>query len=457
MREETLKNHSFEKAVDILRGCLAGAGGEYELFFMDEDGISAESKGGAVDSLKVKRGHGVGIRVILEGRVGFAYSSLLESEALRETVKKAVSLSALTESDAFMDIPGGRDQPLEAPTGIYDDSYAPDLTEEVIERAALVEEGARAFSKEVARVRNASYQERRISTRLINSKGVDVQESATFYTGHVTAVAQRGDEAQMGWDMGLGHLREKVDPYKTGASAANRAVRMLGARTIKTEVLPAVLENTVVSELLGALSSSFLGDNLFKGKSMLQDTCGEKVFSGLVNIIDDGSMSGGWSTSSFDGEGLPMQETSLVADGVVQGYLYDSYWAARMKTVSTGNAVRGGYMGSPGVGVTNLYMEAAPGAVSIEDLFHEAGRGLFITELMGVHTINPVTGDFSLGASGMWIEDGALQYPVRGLAISGNLLRVFGAVAALGSDMRFFGPIGAPGILINELEASGAK
>lgn len=456
MSKKAADDHIFTGAADTLRGLLAGAADEYELFFMDEDGISAESRDGAVDSLKVTRGHGVGVRVILEGRAGFAYTSLLESAALQETVKKAISLSALSMSDTFMSIPGGTVQIPETPLDVYDDSYSPDSAPGVIERAVLVEEGARAFSKEVARVRNAAYRERRIQRRLVNSKGLDVGESATFYTGHVTAVAERGGEAQMGWDMGLNHLREKVDPYETGASAAARAVRMLGARAIKTAKLPAVLENTVVCELLEALSSSFLGDNLFKGKSMLRDKAGEKVFSGLVNICDDGTMRGGWSTSRFDAEGLPTGKTPLVREGVVEGYLYDSYWAARLKAASTGNAVRGGFMDSPGVGLTNLYMEASATPCTLEDHFCEAGCGLFITELMGVHTINPVTGDFSLGASGMWIEGGELQYPVRGLAVSGNLLRLFGTVEAVGSDMRFLGPIGAPSILINELEASGA-
>ncbi len=455
-REKIMDKNIFTSAADTLVKSLAGSGGEYELFFINEEGISAESKDRAVDSLNIKKSAGVGVRVILEGRVGFAYSSILEVEELRDTAQKALSLCALTESDAYMSIPECGGGFTEEPLDVYDDSYEPDLAEGVIERAVLVEEGAKAYSAEVVRVRNATYQERRVQSRLLNSKGADVSERATFFTGHVTAVAERGGEAQMGWEMSLDHLRDNVAPYETGVSAAKRAVRMLGARTIKTARLPAVLENTVVCELLEALSSSFLGDNLSKGKSMLRDKLGEKIFSDVVNIVDDGILRGGWSTAAFDAEGVPQQKTPLVSDGVVRAYLYDSYWAARMKAATTGNAVRGGYTGAPGLGVTNLYMETAQSAGSLEDLFSSAGRGLFITELMGVHTINPVTGDFSLGASGLWIEGGELQYPVRGLAVSGNLLRLFGAVAATASDMRFLGSIGAPSILINELEASGA-
>ncbi len=456
MKENPLDDQIFIGPADSLMGLLKGRADEYELFFMDDDGVSAESRGEVVDSLKVHSGHGVGVRVILDGRPGFAFSSDFSTRALEETVKNALSGSLGTDRDAFMTIPKAGGGTIAEASGVYDDSYAPGLADAAIEGAILVEKGAMEYSDEVARVRKASYQASRVRTRVLNSKGVDAGQSATFYTAHVTAVAERGDEAQMGWDMALNHLGKNVDPYQAGRGAAVRAVRMLGARSITSEKLPAVLENTVVCELLEVLSGSFLGDNLAKGKSMLRDKVGEKVFSGAVNIWDDGSMSGGWSTSSSDAEGLAVQKTALVKDGVLQGYLFDSYWAAKMKAVSTGNAVRSGYMDTPGVGITNLYMEVPSGAGTIEDLFGEAGRGLFITELLGVHTINPVTGDFSLGASGLWIEGGKLRYPVRGLAIAGNLLKLFNRVIAASSEMRFLGSIGAPGILIKELEASGS-
>jgi len=456
MKEKNSDDDIFSGPAGVLLGLLDGRVKEYELFFMDEDGVSAESKEYAVDSLKVQGGHGVGVRVIMGGRPGFAYASDFDSKALDGLVNNAIASSKGTDSDDFMTIPVGNGLAGSEAPGVYDDSYSPGLSEEAIEGALLVEKGAREFSDEVVRVRKASYSGRCLRSRVINSKGVDVSEKATYYTAHVTAVAERGDEAQMGWDMSLNHMRKKVDPYQAGRGAADRAVRMLGARSIASEKLPAVLENTVVCELLEALSGSFLGDNLAKGKSMLRDKVGKKVFSGLVNIWDDGAMRGGWSTSNSDAEGLATQKTSLVKDGIVEGYLFDSYWAAKMKTASTGNASRSGYMNTPGVGITNLYMEVPPEAGTLDDLFCEAGRGLFITELLGVHTINPVTGDFSLGASGLWIEGGKTLYPVRGLAIAGNLLSLFGKIIATSTDMRFLGSIGAPDILIEELEASGS-
>ncbi len=445
----------FEEAAAALKGFLAGCGCAYEMFFMEDDGIGAESKDGAVDALKARRGRGVGLRVIRGRRPGFAYASTFEKDALKELVERALAASDGADEDEALFFPAPPEAYPEV-RGICDETGQGGGAEAVIEKAVLVEKGAMEISDEIRRVRKASFDSRRISTRVINSEGVDAAHRATYYTAQVMAVAERGDEAQMGWDMGLSHRGGDIDALKVGREAAERALRLLGARTIKTARLPAVLENTVVCELLEALSGSFLGDNLFKGKSMLRDRAGDKVFSDIVSIWDDGLLEGGWATAQADAEGLPMEKTCLVERGVVKGYLFDSYWAARMNARSTGNASRSGYASSPGVGLTNLYMDPAEGAGSLEDLFSEAGRGLFITELMGVHTINPVTGDFSLGAGGLWIEGGELRYPVRGLAVAGNLLKLFEKVLATARDMRFLGSVGAPSILISELEASGS-
>jgi len=445
----------FSEPAEVLSGLLRERGLAYEIFFVENEGVGAESKGGAVEGLKGRRGRGLGLRVIKNNRPGSAYSSALDSKALLETVERAASGAMVTDEDRGLFF--ARGQPLRArASGVYDDSSESMDAGLAIERAVLVEKGAMESSGEITRVRKASFESQSISTRVLNSEGVDAWHRATYYTAQVMAVAERGGEAQMGWDIGLSHMESGVDPLKVGRGAAMRAQRMLGARTMETARVPAVLENTVVCELLEALSGSFLGDNLFKGKSMLRDRAGERVFSRVVNILDDGLLDEGWATAPADAEGLPTEKTPLVEDGVVRGYLFDSYWGARMKARSTGNASRSGYMDTPSVGITNLYMEAAPGAGSLEDLFREAGRGLFITELMGVHTINPVTGDFSLGAGGIWIEDGGLEYPVRGLAVAGNLLSLFEKVEATAGDVRFLGPVGAPSILISELEASGA-
>ncbi len=447
--------HRFDEAAEALRGMLEGRGCAYEIFFEEDEGLGAEAKDGTVDALKVRHGSGVGVRVIRGRRPGFAYAGALDIDALADTVERALDASNGADEDEALSFPA---PPATYPDvcGTCDGADFAGKTESVVERAILVEKGALERSPEIRRVRKASFDGRLISTRVINSEGVDVSQTATYYTAQVMAVAERDGEAEMGWDMAFSHSAGGLDPGKVGAEAAERALRLLGARSMETARLRAVLENTVVCELLEALSGSFLGNNLFKGKSMLMGRLGEKVFSDIVNIWDDGLLEGGWGTSSADSEGMPMEKTCLVEAGVVRGFLFDSYWAGRMKARPTGNASRAGYAATPGVGITNLYMEPAQGAVPLEELFEEAGSGIFITELMGVHTINPVTGDFSLGASGLRIEGGALATPLRGLAIAGNLIELFEKIVATAVDRRFLGPVGAPSILISELEVSGS-
>ncbi|MCK4846428.1 MAG: TldD/PmbA family protein, partial [Deltaproteobacteria bacterium] len=169
---------------------------------------------------------------------------------------------------------------------------------------------------------------------------------------------------------------------------------------------------------------------------------------------DDGLIKGGWSSSLFDGEGVSRQRTPLIVEGLCEGYLYDSYWGGRAGKPSTGNATRGGFKGALGIGTSNFYIEK--GKEDLKTLLSSVGDGLFITDVMGVHMIDAVSGDFSLGASGMRVEGGELTTPVRGMAISGNILELFSRVEAVGSDLRFVGSVGAPSLLVADVEASGS-
>lgn len=443
------------RVVETARRLLKGRADVYEVFFSADEGMSAESLGRRVDALKVRFNAGAGLRVMLNGRQGFAFTNVLSEDAVGAMVDTALSASVETAEDKFLGLPSPSEPFCKGELEIFDSSYGSTSEEERIARAVEIEAGARETSGKITRIRKASYQESARTTRVVNSEGVDVIRRATFFTGHVTAIAEEGAEAQMGWEIGLGHKRDSMEPYAIGRAAALDALGKLGAREIKTLKCPAVIEKTVVCELLEALAGSFLADNVYKGKSMLKDRVGEKVVSGCLNILDDGTLKGGWATAPFDGEGAPSSRTPLIEKGVLSGFLYDSYWAGRLGRDSTGNATRPGYKNLPAVGVSNLYMEKAGPGVGLAGLLKRMGRGLFITEVMGVHTINSVTGDFSLGASGQWIEDGELGYPVKGIAVSGNLLGLFSNVEDVADDMRFIGSIGAPSIYINEIEASG--
>lgn len=443
-----------EYAIDALKKAIGGRVTAYEIFYSEDEGVTVEAKEKTIDSFKVRSGSGIGLRIISGNRLGFGFSSALSVDALKRLADNTIAASVEASEDGFLGLPGkGAEPDLPQDLGIYDGAFYDAPKQRLLKTALEIEDAARAKDPRIKRVRKAMYQESRVFSRVVNSSGIDAKSSATFFSGSVTAVAEHGAESQMGWDMETAHLRDGITPGDVGQRAASNALRMLGARKIKTTRCPAVIENTVAIELVEALSSSFLFDNVSKGKSMLAEKIGAAVASEALNIWDDGILKGGWATSCHDGEGLPRKKTELLSKGVLKGYLYDAYWARRGGKASTGNAVRSGYRGVPSVGTTNLYIEK--GALSLEEMLKAMGQGLMVTELLGVHTINTVSGDFSLGAQGLWVEGGVAAYPVRGIAIAGNLLELFKRVRCCGTDARFMGSVGSPSLLIEEIDASG--
>ncbi|MFQ5586860.1 MAG: TldD/PmbA family protein, partial [Thermodesulfobacteriota bacterium] len=313
---------------------------------------------------------------------------------------------------------------------------------------------AMGYDGRVRTVRKASYREGCRTTRIINSEGLDRGYKATFLSCSVTAVAEEGGDAQMGWEMGCGHHITDLDVVQVGESAAKRAVSMLGARSMSPVRCPLLIENTVVCELLDVLGASFLVENVEKGKSMLKGKRGERVAADSITIRDNGRLPGGWGSAPFDGEGAPTQTTPLVVEGVCHGYLSDTYWSKRSGEKATGNAVRSTFRNLPRVGTTNLSMEGrGPG---VEALMSGMEKGFYVTDLLGVHTINAVTGEFSLGAAGYRVEGGKISFPVRGMALSGNLLELLLKIEEVGDDVRYRGSISAPSIVVSDMEVSGA-
>jgi PmbA protein len=229
---------------------------------------------------------------------------------------------------------------------------------------------------------------------------------------------------------------------------------MLGARTIPSMRVPVVLDSRVAGEFLELLAPSFSAENLFKGKSLLKGRQGERLFPETLAIRDDGTLRGGMATAPFDGEGVAMEDTPLVTGGVVRGFLYDTIYAARMGAVSTGNSDRAGVKGVPHLGISNLFIEN--GTASTDALLAGIQRGMLLTSLVGMHTANPVSGDFSVGVTGFLIENGQVTQPVKGVAIAGNVLELFANIEMIGNDRRFYSAVGSPSLKIASLEISGS-
>jgi PmbA protein len=271
------------------------------------------------------------------------------------------------------------------------------------------------------------------------------------------AIAEEGGESQLGWDYQGSRFLKDVSFEEVGRTAARRAAQLLGARKINSIKGFVLLDNSVSTEFLGILSSALSSESVQKKKSMLAGKKGDVVMSDRLNIIDSGLLDGKLGSKPVDDEGVSTSHKILIGKGILNGYLYNTYTAKKDGIASTGNAVRGGFTGLPTVGPTNLYIEptSAEYTTNFEKLVKNINRGLYVIETMGMHTANPISGEFSVGASGLWIEDGEIKHPVKEAVISGNILDLFKKVVMVGDDLRFYGNIGASSLLIEEIDISG--
>jgi PmbA protein len=271
------------------------------------------------------------------------------------------------------------------------------------------------------------------------------------------AIAEEGSESQLGWDYQGSRFLKDVSFEEVGRTAARRAAQLLGARKITSIKGFVLLDNSVSTEFLGILSSALSSESVQKKKSMLAGKKGDVVISDRLNIMDSGLLDGKLGSKPVDDEGVPTSHKILIGKGILNGYLYNTYTAKKDGIASTGNAVRGGFTGLPTVGPTNLYIEptSAEYTKRFENLVKNINKGLYVIETMGMHTANPISGEFSVGASGLWIEDGEIKHPVKEAVISGNILDLFKKVVMVGDDLRFYGNIGASSLLIEEIDISG--
>ncbi|HEY5973296.1 MAG TPA: TldD/PmbA family protein, partial [Geobacteraceae bacterium] len=394
---------------------------------------------------------GVGIRVLQRGAMGFSFStSMADSDLVRMIDHALVGAESQTPDECHL-LPAP--QPCPALPGLYDPELAAVAEELKIERAMDLERLVLAADERVRRVRKSSYHETLYEVQLRNSRGVNGGYRGTSVSCSVAAVAEADGDSQMGWDFDFSTRFAGIRIAQVAKRAAARATGMLGARPVATMRCPVVLDNHVASEFLELLASSFVAESIFKGKSILAGKQGESLFSPLLTIRDDGALPGGMATAPFDGEGVPHRPVVLVQQGVVAGFLYDTFYGCKLGSASTGHSVRAGVKGLPHCGVTNFFIDN--GTTAVDELTVGISRGLLLTDVIGMHTANPISGDFSVGAAGFLIENGQLTVPVKGIAIAGNILDLFRNVEQVGDDLRFYSAIGAPSLRIASLDISG--
>lgn len=415
--------------------------------------LSVEVKEQKVDTFKCSAPVGVSIRVLKNRGMGFSFSTSMDPADLGRMVDNALVGAATQTPDEHHAFP--EPQPFPDIPGLYDETLASVPEADKIGRAMELERLVMAADPRVKKVRKCSFGESTVECRIVNSRGVDASYRGTSVSASVSAIAEEDGQSQMGWDFDYANRFADLSVARIAERAVARAVGLLGATKIATMRCPAVLDRYVATEILEVLASAFLAESVQKGKSLLAGKTGEQIVSPLISIRDDGTLPGGMGTLPFDAEGVPKRNTVLVRDGKLLGYLYDTLRARKDGVASTGNAVRGGIKSPPHMGFSNLFIEN--GTVPFENLAAGIERGILLTDVMGMHTANPISGDFSVGAAGFLIEEGRVASPVKGIAIAGNILDLFRSVEGVGDDLRFFGTVGSPSLRISALDVSGGN
>ncbi len=466
-------NQMIDQTLSILRKKSIDG---YEVYLEESSHFYVESKDGKVDTLQASHSLERAFRILNRQRMGFSYTtspgrvfstsnpSQLDRKEILGSVEKviedAIKSAETTSPDPCFDFSPPFKGSL-PPLPIFDETLQRISEKAKIEKAKLLEASARSVdSRRIKKVRKASYEEVLSRRTLVNSNGLEVSYASTLASVSVTAVAEESGESEIGWDFDFSHFINDLNVEKVGREAGRKALERLGGKRIPSGVFPVLLCNQVASEFLSLLAHSFLAEQVQKGKSHLKGKRKERFFSPLVTITDDGLYPKGISTSPMDGEGIPSQRTPLVTQGEIAGYLYDRYWANRENSFSpgrqvesTGNSHRSNIKSPPGIGISNFFIE--PGKDSFSKLKEDLHQGVVIEEVMGLHTVDPITGDFSLGCSGDWIDKGEKVFPIKSIAVAGNLFELFRKVIKLGEDLRFFGRAGSPSLMVEGLEISG--
>lgn len=442
---------SLQKAGEMALAAAHKKGMQAEVFLSRQSNMNLELREGQVETLKQAEEMGLGLRLLNGGRMAFVYSADLTRGAIEQLVNDAADISHYTPIDEYNSFPAG---PYFYPSlELYDKKIPETPLEEKIEMAQAAEEVARSCDPRIKIIEKSAYAEGEYSSLLMNSHGLCSAGKANYALIYISLVAQEDEESQSGFSSMIKRKIEYLSAETVGKEAAMRALRSLKSRRIDSATLPCIIEPYIMVRFLGLIAHLVSAEAVQKGKSFLAGKVGEKVASGLLSINDDATLNEGLGSFPFDGEGIPGRKTSIIKNGILTGYLYDHYNAAKAGVESTGNGQRSSFRQLPAVGSSNFTLEA--GKMSPERMIAEVDKGLYITEIMGLHTANPVSGDFSLGASGMLIEKGSLSYPVRGITIGGNLSGFLHNIDAVGKDLRCFGSRLAPSVRLQAISVSG--
>ncbi len=444
-----------EIAQNIVRRAISGGATAAECVVREGDEFSTLVRLGQVETLKESGSRSIGVRVFNGQRAASTYSTDFSRDGLDRMVKSALELSKITSEDPFGGIPDASQLgSLKGDLGLYHEDVYSLPGPARIDFARRAEKAALDFDPRIKNSEGGSFDAATGHKVLANSHGFVGEYRRSYCSVAAVPIAQTEEGAMQRdyWFSVARTLSRLESPEQVGRVAAERTLRRLGARKAKTAQVPIIFDPTVATSILEHIFEGINGDSVYRGASFLAGKLGQKIAGDNVTIIDDGTIPGGFGTSPFDGEGVPTRRTVVIEKGLLSSYLLNTYTAKKLGLKTTGNASRG-LAGTPGIGPGNYFLQ--PGTRTPKQLISEIKEGLYVTEFLG-HGANLVTGDYSRGASGLWISGGEFAYPVEEITVAGNLKEIFFNISEIANDLEFRGSVASPTLRIEGLTVGGA-
>lgn len=426
-------------------------GYDFEVYIELKDKLTLESAEEKLETLLRAKEGGLSVRVLRDGRMGFAYTSEITQASVKECVARAMEICDLTPPDEGFKLLSCQNY---GRLNTYTDQEGMDIPiEEKIELLLSLEKKAKAIDGRVKGVRKVSLKQIQAHVHCFNSCGLEYEYASTWYTSLIALVAEEDGDSNIAYEWTGSRSFKKLDLDGMVKDAVFKATALLKPEAMETRVMPVVLHSSASAMLLEAFSPIFLGDNLIKNKTFLKGMEGQKVFSELLSITDNGALEEGFMSLPVDAEGNKTRENRIIEKGIFKGFLHSTYSAIKTGQEPTGNSIRDGFKNLPSCGITNLYIH--PGEHSLEELLGAQEEVFFITDLMGLHTVDPISGSFSLGAGGIIYKGGRRYKCVRGAVIGGTIQELWSMVEGVGKDFKFYANVGSPSIYVKKLTVGG--
>jgi len=463
-------------AADVLARALRAGATDAEAVVYEGDEFNARIRLGHVETLKESGSRAVGLRVFIASgpgsdpaqRTASTSSSDFSPESIDRLVSGAVTLARITSEDPFAGLPepSAFGQHPVAAQHLYFDDVNQQPPADRIRIAREVEAAAMAYDTRIQNSGGGDFDAATSHKIMMNSRGFigEYRRSYCGFSAQPIAHDEAGKMQRNYWYSNARTTRLLEDPIAIGHEAARRALRRLGARRVPTQQAPVVFSPEIARSIIGNIFDAANGDAVYRHATFFADMLGQQVAGENITVIDDGTLifdheipagnlrTGGFGTSPFDGEGLPTRRTVLIENGILKNYVCNTYTARKLGLSSTGNASRS-LASNPGIGAGNFFLQ--PGTLTPEQIIGDIPSGLYVTETMGFG-VNLVTGDYSQGAAGLWIDNGELAYPVEEITIAGNLKDMYRNISAIGNDLTFRSASAAPTLRIEGMTIAGS-